>query len=121
VARSQTPRVLRSVVVQDAPLPADLAAAVRETWRAGYRREALALLYRGSVQHAASALRMQPPIDATEADWLQHARAIDDLARCERLVAIVRTWQLAAYADRYPGDADIDALLAGWPAQQVVP
>jgi hypothetical protein len=115
------PNVLRSHVVHDAPLPEDLAAAVRERWGAGHRREALSLLYRGSVQRAALALRMQPPIDATEADWLRHARSIDDPARRERLISIVRTWQFAAYADRYPTDAHVDELLSGWPAQQVAP
>jgi hypothetical protein len=113
--------MLRSTFVHDAPLPEDLAAAVRDGWREGHRREALSLLYRGSVQRAAAMLRMQMPIDATEADWLQHARAIGDAAWRERLIAIVRTWQLAAYADRYPGDAEVDALLSGWPAQQVPP
>lgn len=113
------PEILRSSVNQEVPLPDDLAAATGELWRNGHRREALSLLYRGSVQRAAAALRIQPPVDATEADWLQHASAIDDPSRRERLVAIVRTWQLAAYADRYPGDAEIDALLSGWPAQRV--
>lgn len=112
-------KVLRSSTVQDMPLPEDLSAAVRELWREARHREALALLYRGSVHRAAVALRMQPPIDATEADWLQFARGMEDTARRERLISIVRTWQLAAYADRYPGDADMDALLSGWPAQQV--
>lgn len=121
VERVEKPKVLRSSVVHDAPLPEDLPAAVRELWRDGHRREALALLYRGSVQRAAMALRIQPPIDATESDWLQHARSLDDPARRERLIIIVRTWQLAAYADRYPGDADMDTLLSGWPAQQVTP
>ena len=119
--RFEKPKVLRSSVVHDIPLPEDLPAAVRELWREGHRREALALLYRGSVVRSAAALRIQPPIDATESDWLQHARTLDDPARRERLIRIVRTWQLAAYADRYPGDADIDVLLSGWPAQQVVP
>lgn len=118
---AEKPKALRSSVVHEAPVPDDLPAAVRELWREGRRREALALLYRGSVQRAAVALRMQPPIDATESDWLQHARSLEDAARRERLIIIVRTWQLAAYADRYPGDADIDALLSGWPAQQVTP
>ncbi|GGA34223.1 DUF4129 domain-containing protein [Dyella nitratireducens] len=117
----ERPKPLRSSVMHDMPLPDDLAAAVRELWHGGRHREALALLYRGSVQRAATALRMQPPIDATESDWLHYARSVEDQARRERLIAIVRTWQFAAYADRYPGDADVDALLSGWPAQQVVP
>ncbi|RUL76827.1 DUF4129 domain-containing protein [Dyella choica] len=116
---SETPRPLSSIIMREMPLPEDLAVAVHELWRGGSCREALALLYRGSVQRAAAALRIPPPIDATESDWLQYARGMEDSARRERLIAIVRTWQLAAYADRYPGDADVDALLTGWPAQQV--
>jgi hypothetical protein len=115
------PKALRSIVNQEAPLPDDLAGAASELWRQGHHREALSLLYRGSVQNAAALLHMQPPLDATEADWLRHATAIDDAARRDRLVAIVRTWQLAAYANRYPGDAEVDVLLSGWPAQKAVP
>jgi hypothetical protein len=114
------PKALRSVVNQDTPLPDDLAGATSELWRQGHHREALSLLYRGSVQNAAALLHMQPPLDATEADWLRHASAIDDAVCRDRLVAIVRTWQLAAYANRYPGDAEVDTLLSGWPAQKVV-
>jgi hypothetical protein len=114
------PRALnRHTHQEQQALPENLSAATRALWRDGHRREALALLYQGSVQHAATALRTQPPIDATEADWLRHATAIEDAARRERLVAIVRTWQFAAYADRYPTDAALDTLLSGWPAQQV--
>jgi hypothetical protein len=112
-------KVLRNIVHQEAVLPEDLAGATRELWRQGHHREALSLLYRGSVQNAAALLRMQAAEDATEADWLRHASAIEDATRRERLVAIVRTWQLAAYADRYPRDAEVDALLSGWPAQRV--
>lgn len=121
LAPKEKPKILRGSAVHDEPLPDDLAAAVRKRWDASHRREALALLYRGSVQRAALALRMQAPIDATESDWLRHARSMDDPARRERLIAIVRTWQLAAYADRYPTDTHVDELLSGWPAQQVAP
>jgi len=109
------PAVVRAVV--DEPLPDDLAGSVRALWQAGRRREALALLYRGGVAQTASLLQLPPSIDATEADWLRHAHAIDDPARARRIIAIVRTWQYAAYAGRYPDDAAIDELLSGWPAQ----
>jgi hypothetical protein len=110
---------LKTSTVQEVALPDDLAATARELWRDGHRREALSLLYRGSMQRAAAALHIQVPVDATEADWLRHARALDDPSRRDQLVSIVRTWQLAAYANRYPGDTEFASLLSGWPAQRV--
>ena len=104
-------------VSEDAPLPADLAGATRSLWQAQHRREALALLYRGCVEQTSRLLKVAPSPDATEADWLRRAAAIDDPARAQRVIAIVRTWQFAAYAGRYPDDAGIEHLLAGWPAQ----
>lgn len=99
------------------PLPADLAAATRALWQGQRRREALALLYRGSVERTAQLLQLPPAVGATEADWLRQAAAIADTERAQRVVAIVRAWQFAAYAGRYPDDAAIERLLNGWPAQ----
>src|SRR5574337_32640 len=100
-----------------APLPADLAAATRALWQAQHRREALALLYRGCVERTAQLLQLPPAAEATEADWLRQAAAINDAERAQRVVAIVRAWQFAAYAGRYPDDATIERLLSGWPVQ----
>lgn len=102
---------------EDLPLPDDLAKATRALWQAQHRREALALLYRGCVEHTAQMLQLPPSKDATESDWLRRAEGIADNARAQRVVAIVRTWQFAAYAGRYPDDATIEQLLQGWPAQ----
>ncbi|UJJ57439.1 DUF4129 domain-containing protein [Rhodanobacter denitrificans] len=108
---------LQANAASAAPLPADLAGATRALWQARQRREALALLYRGCVEHTAQLLRLPPAAEATEADWLRQATAIADPARAQRVVAIVRAWQFAAYAGRYPDDAAIEQLLSGWPAQ----
>lgn len=105
----------------DAPLPADLADATRKLWRAQRRRAALALLYRGCVEQTARLLQLPPSADATEADWLRQAAAIEDPVRAQRVIAIVRAWQFAAYAGRYPDDAAIENLLSGWPVQAEVP
>ena len=101
----------------EAPLPDDLAGATRVLWRAGKRREALALLYRGCVEQVAAASHSGVPDDATEAECLRRARTLDNEEHRQRAVAIVRTWQYAAYADRFPSDLEVDALLTGWPAQ----
>lgn len=100
-----------------APLPDDLAGVTRMMWRDGKRREALALLYRGCVEQVAAASHSGVPDDATEAECLRRARALDNEEYRRRAVAIVRTWQYAAYADRFPSDHEVDVLLTGWPAQ----
>jgi hypothetical protein len=112
---------LRATVEAEPPLPADLAAATRALWQSRRQREALALLYRGGVAQTARLLKLPLSAEATEADWLRQAAAIDDPARAQRIVAIVRTWQFAAYAGRYPDDAAIERLLVGWPAQAGTP
>lgn len=99
------------------PLPSDLAGAARALWQARRRREALALLYRGCVERTAQHLQLPLSAGATEADWLRHAAALGDPARTRRATAIVRTWQFAAYAGRYPGPAAFEQLLDGWPVQ----
>ncbi|MEW9624506.1 DUF4129 domain-containing protein [Rhodanobacter geophilus] len=98
-------------------LPPDVAGAARALWQAQRRREALALLYRGCAERIALQLQLPVAADATEADWLRHAAALDDPARTRRAAAIVRTWQYAAYAGRYPDQAAFEQLLDGWPMQ----
>jgi hypothetical protein len=112
-----TPASVQASVHGEQPLPADLAGATRQLWQAQRRREALALLYRGCVEQTARLLQVPPSTDATEADWLRLATSIGDLQRAQQVVAIVRTWQFAAYAGRYPDDAVIETLLSGWPVQ----
>ena len=108
-----------SVTEDETPetLPRDVAGVARELWQARRRREALALLYRGCAEHVARQLQLPFAVDATEADWLRHAAALGDPARTQRVAAIVRTWQFAAYADRYPDQAAFERLLDGWPLQ----
>lgn len=108
---------VRSDAHEHVRLPDDLPAAVRALWQAGKRRDALALLYRGAVARVASALQVPESSEATEADWMLRARALDEVRRA-RFAAIVRAWQYAAYAGRYPDQHDVEGLLEGWPAQQ---
>ena len=106
-----------STTVDETPeaLPHDVAGAARELWQAQCRREALALLYRGCAERIAQQLQLSFAAGATEADWLRHASALSDPVRTQRVTAIVRTWQFAAYADRYPDQVAFERLLDGWP------
>ncbi|HKR75083.1 MAG TPA: DUF4129 domain-containing protein [Rhodanobacter sp.] len=115
-----SPEARQSTTVEETPeaLPRDVAAAAHELWQAQRRREALALLYRGCAERIAQQLQLPFAVDATEADWLRHAATLGDPLRTQRVTAIVRTWQFAAYADRYPDQVAFERLLEGWPLQQ---
>jgi hypothetical protein len=78
----------------------------------------LALLYRGTVERMATRLDEPVAPDATEADAIAGARRLADDDASRRAIRIVRTWQYAAYADRYPTDDEVAALLAGWPVER---
>ena len=96
------------------PLPSDVPAAVRRLWQAGQSREALALLYRASVERLADTLGTPMPPGATEAECLRRARRLPDTDGRARFADVVRSWQAAAYAHRLPDTAAFEALLAGW-------
>lgn len=100
---------------RDEPMPERLADAVLALWQAGDRRDALALLYRGTVERVAQRLDQPVRPQATEADAVAQARLLEGDAS-GHVIRIVRTWQVAAYAGRYPADDDLRRLLAGWPA-----
>jgi hypothetical protein len=98
------------------PLPDDVPAAVRALWQAGRAREALALLYRASVERLADTLGTALPPGATEAECLRRARRLADEGQRGLFTRVVRTWQAAAYARRLPDAAAFEDLLAAWSA-----
>lgn len=109
--------ILEQPLVEAEPLPADVAASAQALWHAGQPREALALLYRASVDEIARRLGAPFPPGATEAECLRRARRLPDAEAVREFSRIVSTWQAAAYAWRYP-DADAFArLLDGWRRQ----
>lgn len=110
----------RAVVAVE-PLPRDIAAAARRLWAAGQRREALALLYRAAVEALETSRGQELPAGTTEAQALRASAALADAPR-GAFARVVRGWQYAAYADRWPEPAAFDTLVTdaasafGWPA-----
>lgn len=94
-------------------LPEDLAAAARGLWQRGRHREALALLYRGTVRRVQDLTGRELPYGATEADCLRAAASLPAVSG-EGARRIVRAWQYAAYAHRLPEPEAFDLLLTVW-------
>jgi len=117
MARTTVPSAVQETAVAVA-VPKGFGEQVHVLWRSGSRREALALLYRGTVERMATRLDEPVSPDATEADAIAGARRLDDDDAGRRAIRIVRTWQYAAYADRYPSDEEMAVLLGGWPVER---
>jgi hypothetical protein len=107
--------VVETAAAKPAPaLPTDVRASARGLWQQGQRREALALLYRASVERIAEALGTPFPPGATEADCLRRSRRLPEAGMQQQFARVVRAWQAAAYAWRYPDSEEFEALLQGW-------
>ena len=108
------PELQEAEVREAEPLPDDVPAVARSLWREGRQRDALALLYRASVERLSARLGVPFPPGATEADCLRRARRLEDEEARGSFTAVVRTWQRAAYARQFPADGDFESLLSRW-------
>ncbi len=108
-------RAPQTVVVEDPitvpdEVPPDAAARARALWQQGRPRQALALLYRASVESMSERVQTTLPPGATEAQCLRASRRMPEEADRTLFARIVRVWQYAAYAGRLPDDAEFDTL-----------
>jgi len=101
--------VMYSAFIPDVA-PARIAASARALWQDGHWRQALALLYRGSVAALARRLDLRLRPGATEAECLSVSQRLRDADARAAFAQLVRVWRLAAYAGRRPADAEFAAL-----------
>lgn len=103
-------------------LPDDIPGVARQWWNEGRHRQALALLYRASVEAMSTRAGVTLPPGATESECLRASRRLADEAGRGLFARTVRVWQYAAYAQQVPGTEEFEALLAdlqagyGWQA-----
>lgn len=118
----QRRRATATAVVEDAiripdVAPPDPAARARALWQEGRPRQALALLYRASVDTMSERAQVSLPPGATEAQCLRASRRMPVEADRSLFARIVRVWQYAAYAGQLPTDDDFDTLATTLQAQ----
>lgn len=108
------PTHVRELDIRPETLPGDIGAAALAQWRAGDRRGAMSLLYRGAL--SALVHRHGVPIRAssTEGDCLALARPRLAPPGGRYLEALVGAWRQTVYAGRPPDDAGAEALCAGF-------
>lgn len=103
------PIVIGSLALKPDELPSDIEAHARQAWVASQHREALSLLYRGSILRLL-ALGVRLPNSATEGDVLVHAQDVLQAASYEALKGITETWQVLAYGHRVPASETFEQL-----------
>ncbi len=95
-------------------LPDDIVAAVLKAWRDGRKREALSLLYRGSVFSAVTEHGVRLPRSATEGACVRAVAAQTDTSRANFFRKVVHLWVQCAYGDHVPGDDAVLPLCKEW-------
>lgn len=110
------PRVeLTSGTIAAADLPADIPGRVRQLWAEGRQREALSLLYRGSVFALVDRYGVRLPASATEGDCLVAVEEQASAPQSESFRRIVTAWIQLAYGAEQPADGTVDELVSTWP------
>lgn len=108
--RSTVSAVVEDDITVPQEVPPDAAARARALWHQGRPRQALALLYRASVESMSERAQMALPPGATEAQCLRVSRRMPDADDRSLFARVVRVWQYAAYAGRLPDDDAFESL-----------
>ena len=95
-------------------LPDDIVGAVLDAWRAGHKREALSLLYQGSVFAAVREHGVRLPRSATEGACVRAVSAQTDAERARFFRRVVSVWVRCAYGNQEPGDDAVIPLCDEW-------
>ncbi len=106
--------VLSSGEITAAELPDDIPGRVRELWAKGQHREALSLLYRGSVFALVDRYGVRLPESATEGSCVAAVSRQASAPQSESFRSIVNAWILLAYGFERPSDETVATLTADW-------
>jgi len=111
------PAALFGMALAPETLPADLPGAVRELLAAGRVRDALALLYRGTLSGLVHGEGVPLRASDTEGEALARVRARAEPRAASDFAELVALWQAAAYARRLPAPAEVERLAEAYAAR----
>jgi hypothetical protein len=114
-AQRSTPKTAFGLDITPESLPEDIAGSAWRRWQAGQHREALSLLYRGTLAALVHDHAVDIPEGATEGELLRDCRGRLAPGPFELLARLTESWQRIAYAHRRPEDAQVEALCREWP------
>jgi hypothetical protein len=108
------PDLLFGLDVRPESLPKDIAAAAAAHIARGQLVAALSLLYRGALISLLHRDGVELSGGDTEADCMAKVKPRVNAATHLYLVRLVAAWQAAAYAQRTPPAAEVEALATQW-------
>jgi hypothetical protein len=108
------PAMVSGLDIRPESLPDDVASSARQLWQQGRHREAMSLLYRGTVSSLVHSYQVELTEGATEGDVLFSARPRLRSETHQLLDQITQLWQSIAYAHRQPGQEQALALFDHW-------
>ncbi|MGV3660020.1 MAG: DUF4129 domain-containing protein [Prosthecobacter sp.] len=109
------PAVVMGMNITRASLPDDIVAAARAAWAAGDFKEALSLLYRGSLSWLVTRRRVPITDSDTEEECLSHVLMVGPQAEADYFRQLTGAWVQAAYALLPVSNAEMNALCDAWP------
>lgn len=117
VSVKEPPQVLFGLDVTPESLPEDVSGTAWRHWQNGRQREALSLLYRGTLASLVHEHALPIPESATEGELLRDCRKRLEPAPFELLARLTEAWQRLAYAHRPPSATEVEGLCREWPAR----
>ncbi len=108
------PAELFGLDVRPESLPADLVGEALALLQRGRHREALSLLYRGSLARLIHEPGMEIPAGATEGDCLRMVRAGRPEGEADFFRRLTRSWLRMAYGHLPPAAGRIEVLCRDW-------
>ncbi len=109
------PKVVMGMNITRESLPDDILAAAMAAWDAGNAREALSLLYRGSLSWLVTRRRVPIRDSDTEEDCLIHVVRAGDKTEADFFRHLTGAWVQTAYATIPITRDELTALCASWP------
>ena len=95
-------------------LPSDIPTEVRRLWQAGKKRDALSLLFRGSVFYVVTEHGVRVPPSATEGACVKAVKAHSGEELSSYFEKVVMAWVWLAYGSREPADEQLQSLCDDW-------
>ncbi len=115
--KTSAPRViLAGGEVRAEELPEDIPQAAMSLWKEGKRREALALLYRGTVFAAVAHYNVRLPKSATENMCVSAVARSTGEEQTAFFRRVVSAWIRCAYASELVDEETVAALCRDWPS-----
>lgn len=113
------PKVVMGMNITPESLPDDIVASARAAWAAGDFKEALSLLYRGSLSWLVTRRHMPINDSDTEDDCLVHVMSAGEQNEASYFKQLTGAWVQVAYAMMPVTDAEMNLLCDRWPFRAV--